>query len=43
MAKAKPVVASRIGEANYIIKDGHNGFLSSSKREFVENMEKHNE
>ncbi|MDP8297652.1 MAG: glycosyltransferase [Candidatus Orphnella occulta] len=40
MAKAKPVVASRIGEANYIIKDGHNGFLSSSKREFVENMEK---
>jgi len=39
MAKAKPVVASCVGEANYIIKNGHNGFLASSRSEFILNME----
>ena len=39
MAKAKPVVASCIGEACYIIKDGYNGFLASGKDEFILHME----
>lgn len=40
MAKAKPVIASRVGEASCVIKSGYNGFLASSKHEFVKNMEK---
>ena len=39
MAKAKPVVASATGEANYIIKNGCNGFLASGKNEFILYME----
>ena len=39
MAKAKPVVASCVGEANYIIKNGYNGFLASNRSEFIFNME----
>ena len=39
MAKAKPVVASCIGEASCIIKNGHNGFLASNRDEFIFNME----
>ena len=39
MAKAKPVVASCVGEANYIIKNGYNGFLASTGDEFVFSME----
>jgi len=35
MALAKPVVASRIGEAELIIEDGKTGFLASNKEEFV--------
>lgn len=39
MAKAKPVVASCLGEASYIIENGYNGFLASSKNEFISRME----
>jgi len=39
MAKAKPVVASCVGEAGYIIKDGCNGFLASDRSQFIFNME----
>jgi len=39
MAKAKPVVASCVGEANYVIKNGYNGFLASNRNEFIFNME----
>ena len=39
MAKEKPVVASNVGEADFIIKDGYNGFLAASKNEFVAKME----
>lgn len=40
MAKAKPVIASCVGEANYIIKSEYNGFLVSGRDEFIFNMEK---
>ena len=40
MAKAKPVVASPVGEASFVIKDSYNGFLSSDKDEFIFNMER---
>ena len=40
MAKAKSVVASNTGEANHIIQNGCNGFLASTKDEFVFNMER---
>ena len=39
MAKAKPVVASNIGQAGLAIKDGYNGFLAVSRVEFVAKME----
>ncbi len=39
MAKAKPVVASNIGQASLAIKDGYNGFLAVSRVEFVAKME----
>ena len=39
MAKAKPVVASPIGEAGFIIKDSHNGFLAADRNEFIFKME----
>ncbi|MFH1519729.1 MAG: glycosyltransferase [Candidatus Omnitrophota bacterium] len=39
MAKAKPVVASCLGEASYIIENGYNGFLASSEIEFISSME----
>lgn len=39
MAMGKPVVASSIGEAPYIIKDGYNGFLAAGKEEFVNKMQ----
>ncbi|MDD5281429.1 MAG: glycosyltransferase [Candidatus Omnitrophica bacterium] len=35
MALAKPVVASKMGEAELIIKDGKTGFLASNKEDFV--------
>lgn len=35
MAMAKPVVASRIGEAEFIVGDGQTGFLASNKDEFI--------
>ncbi len=39
MAKAKPTIASCVGEANHIIKNGCNGFLASDRNEFIFNME----
>ncbi len=39
MAKAKPVIASPVGEAAYIIKENSNGFLGSTKDEFILKME----
>jgi glycosyltransferase involved in cell wall biosynthesis len=39
MAMAKPTLSSRIGEAAEIIEDGNNGFLASTKKEFIEKME----
>ena len=38
MALTKPVVASRIGEAELIIEDGKTGFLASNKEEFIYHM-----
>ncbi|MBU2221893.1 MAG: glycosyltransferase [Candidatus Omnitrophica bacterium] len=38
MALAKPVVASRIGEAESIIDNGKTGFLASNKDEFIHYM-----
>jgi len=39
MACSKPTVSSRVGEARYIVRDGINGFLAGSQREFIEKME----
>jgi glycosyltransferase involved in cell wall biosynthesis len=39
MAMAKPVVASDIGEASHIIRDGDNGFLAKTKEEFMRKMQ----
>lgn len=39
MAMGKPVVASCIGEAPHIIRDGENGFLAKNKDEFEAKME----
>ncbi len=40
MAKAKGVIASPVGEAGFVIKDGYNGFLALNKEEFIFGMEK---
>jgi len=40
MAKAKPVIASSVGEANSIIKNGNNGLLASGRNQFISSMEK---
>lgn len=40
MSMGKPVVASNVGENNYVIKNGFNGYLSSNTIEWVENIEK---
>jgi len=40
MAKAKPVIASRVGEAKRIVKNGYNGFLASQSQEFIFCMER---
>jgi len=39
MAMAKPTVSSAIGESMQIIRDGDNGFLAKTKKEFIEKME----
>ncbi len=39
MAMGKTVVASNIGEANNVIKDGHSGFFADSIGAFAEKME----
>ncbi len=39
MAKGKPVIASAVGEANFIIQSGYSGLLSYNKEEFLSNME----
>lgn len=39
MAMEKPVVSSDIGEASRIIKNGENGFLTKSRKEFMDKME----
>lgn len=38
MAMAKPTISSPIGEALHIVKEGVNGFLASTKDEFVDRM-----
>lgn len=38
MAMAKPTVSSNIGESPYIVKEGHNGLLADTKRDFIEKM-----
>lgn len=40
MAMAKPTVSSYIGETTHIIKDGDNGFLAETKKEFIEKMQR---
>lgn len=40
MAMAKPTVASAVGEAACIIRDGENGLLARSKEEFTDRMER---
>ena len=39
MAMAKPAIASDIGEAPFIIRDGFNGFLAATKDIFIEKMQ----
>ncbi|MBN2121096.1 MAG: glycosyltransferase [Candidatus Omnitrophica bacterium] len=39
MAKNIPVIASRIGEAEHIIRSGDNGFLALNKDEFIFSMQ----
>lgn len=39
MAMGKPVIASNLGEAMHVIKEGHNGFLAHNRQEFIERME----
>jgi glycosyltransferase involved in cell wall biosynthesis len=39
MATSRPVVASGIGEAKYIIKDGVDGFLAQTKEDFILKMQ----
>ena len=38
MAGGKPVVCSPVGEINYIIRDGINGFLANSDQDWVEKL-----
>jgi glycosyltransferase involved in cell wall biosynthesis len=40
MSMGIPVVASPVGENNYVIKPGYNGFLASSSEEWVKYIEK---
>lgn len=40
MAAYKPVIASSVGEATYVIKDGYNGFLVKNDREWETALEK---
>ena len=40
MAKAKAVIASNVGEASFIIDHGVNGFLASTREEFISIMER---
>jgi len=40
MACGVPTIASRIGEATYLIEDGMNGFLTGSEREWISALEK---
>lgn len=39
MSMAKPVVASKIGEAAVIIKDGYNGYLADDQEQFIARMQ----
>jgi len=40
MAKAKPVIASNIGEAGYILQHGYDGFLAKDQEDFISYMER---
>lgn len=40
MTMGVPTVCSAVGENNYLIKDGKNGFLASSSSEWIEKLEK---
>ena len=40
MSMGIPVVASAVGENNYVIKNGYNGFLAHNKNEWINNLEK---
>ncbi len=40
MALGIPTVASSVGENNYLIQDGQNGFLASNSKEWEEKIEK---
>lgn len=39
MSMGIPTVASRVGEIKYVIEDGKDGFLASSKEEFISKIE----
>lgn len=38
MACAVPAIVSPVGENNYLVKDGENGFLAGSKEEWIEKI-----
>ena len=40
MAMARPTVSSNIGEPSHIINNGEDGFLASTKEEYIEKMRK---
>jgi glycosyltransferase involved in cell wall biosynthesis len=40
MAMAKPTVSSAIGESEHIVRDGQDGFLVKSRKEFIEKMKR---
>lgn len=39
MSMSKPIIASRVGEAALVIKDGYNGYLADDKEQFMARMQ----